>query len=737
MKLQTLYRNSIVLLIISVLLVSMPSGISAEEEIPAEVPEMVGMLENDRFTLNVNETTGQFNLVNKGTGKIWWSTPPDADADEMANGRNRMEMKSNLIIRYADAKTGEIDLANTYTGSVVPGTVEVKKTEDAVRIAYKMVDYKLYIPMQIRLTEEGISCSILSDEIIEGGDYAIYTISMLPYFGAAYQDEEGYLFIPDGSGAIVHFNNQKGSYTQYSDTVYGTDYNFDIVQKTNAVQSVRMPVYGIKVGNDGLLGIISAGSGIAEIDANVSGSNTGYSNVFASFNMRYIGAYYLGQSLGGATKLINIFDRNPISIDKIEVELVVLDGEDSGYVGMAKAYRDYLIVNCNLKKLSGNEPELHLEMIGSVRKTVRILGIPFTVTRAVTTFQKAQEILEELQDNGIENIAVRYLNWENKAIRGKLSDSSSVVGRIGGKAGLKKLNNYAAGKNISISLDKDFLLAYDFSLAYPKSKNTAISLSKKIVNFYQYSYVNYFKEPLERSRYLISPVSAGKIFDRFTMKYDRLGVSSISMGNIGDILYSDFSTASQTRDDAANQMAGILEKAKEKNGLMVKGGNAYTFPYADRIIDAPNSSSNYDIEDQSVPFYQIALYGYIRNSSTPVNDSSNPRKEFLRAIEYCSSLHYTWIGSDMSELKDSEFDDMKSADYSDWIDTAIQYSKELNALYDKTEDSDVRSHSIVASGVSLLSWENGLEVYINYNKESVSVDGNTIEGEGYLVLENK
>lgn len=699
-------------------------------------PEMINMLENDRFVLFVNPATGQFNVTNKTSGKVWWSTPPAADEDSVANGRNKMELKSNMLFRYADPATGEIDLTNTYTGSVAGGNVTVKKAGDKVQIAYKMNDYRLYVPINIELTEDGFTCSISTKEILEGGVYRLYKVSLLPYFGAAGEDDTGYLFVPDGSGAIIEFNNQKHSYAQYSQTVYGTDLNFDIVQKKAVTQSARLPVFGIKSGDDGSLGIITAGSGIAQIEANVGGSKSSYNNAFASFNLRYIDVYYLGQSLGGSSKPVNIFDKNPFCIDEVKVKYVLLQGEDSGYVGMAKAYREHLVKTCGLERLPSAAPELHIELIGAIRKTERILGIPFTVTKPLTGFEKTRKILEKLRADGVNNIAVKYTNWEKGAVKQRVNDKANVIGSLGGKSGLSRLNRYAESEGIPLYLDADFTVVGDFKPAYPKRKNTTLNLSKKDVKHYQYSFVNFFKEPLREPQYLLSPLSAVNVFDSFQRRFDKLGIDNISLGGTADVLYSDFRNDAFNRDDSASCMAEIARKAAQRYGVMLKGGNAYSLPYADRVIDASSSSSDFDVLDMSVPFYQIALYGHVKTSPSAVNLSGNPKRELLKAIEYFSSLHYCWIGSDMRTIRNTDYGHLYSADYRTWIEQAAQYWAELDGIYQKTGGSDVKSHDKLADGVYKVAWENGLEVAINYNSQPVTVNGRPVEGEGYLIMES-
>src|SRR5690606_21407669 len=54
--------------------------------------------------------------------------------------------------------------------------------------------------------------------------YPLTSISLLNYFGASDVDSQGYIMIPDGSGALIFTNNEKTTAAPYNRRVYGRDY---------------------------------------------------------------------------------------------------------------------------------------------------------------------------------------------------------------------------------------------------------------------------------------------------------------------------------------------------------------------------------------------------------------------------------------------------------------------------------------------------------------------------------
>ncbi len=73
-----------------------------------------------------------------------------------------------------------------------------------------------FIPIEYRLVGNSLVVRLPMDELIyplnvidnQGSShtYPLHTVTLLPYFGAAYKDQEGYIFMPDGSGALIDFS---------------------------------------------------------------------------------------------------------------------------------------------------------------------------------------------------------------------------------------------------------------------------------------------------------------------------------------------------------------------------------------------------------------------------------------------------------------------------------------------------------------------------------------------------
>lgn len=709
-----------------------PAAGEAEAADAALLPAgTAAVLENARFRLEVDTQTGRFGLFCRESGVTWWSTPEAPEEDAIANGKTQMEMQSNLLIEYADIETEELERTNSYVAAGDGGVI-VKAENDRIVIGYKMNEYRLYVPLELTLADNGLCCRVLTDGIMEGGNYRLYALTLLPYFGAAGKGDTGYLFVPDGSGAIIRFDNSKAGLTQYRASLYGRNYTSDRLTDSQTEQPSRLPVYGICKNGSSVLAVIDKGSALAELQAEVGGRSSERSRVCAEFSLRAAETYYSGQSLGSARK-VTLLDTGGIRAEDIAVRFLPVSATDGeGYVGMAKTYRRVLTAQ-GMKKPAAYTQEVHIQLLGAVRKTEHFLGIPYEATVTVTSCAEAEALLRRLEADGIDNAAVRYLNWNSPAVRGKVSDKVSV---IGGKAGLLSLCQTAEETGIAVYPDNEFTVARSFSLAYPRWSHAARTLGRKPVMVYPYSFVHFFKDNLTAPKTLLAPRTVSALFARFTKRYEKLGIGALGIGETAETLSADFGPDGWTRESSLTAMQTLAQTAAQTNELLVSGGNAYALPYARRVMNAPVQSSGYDAEDSSVPFYQIALYGYIPTSGSPVNFAEEDASHYLlRALESGSSLSFYWTAADSRELKGSVYENRFSTKIDVWYDKAAEFAGVLKAFSAKVSDSDIAGHECLSRGVYRTTWDNGVSVTVNYTRDEVAVDGRPLAGGGYRIEE--
>lgn len=169
--------------------------------------------------------------------------------------------------------------------------------------------------------------------------------------------------------------------------------------------------------------------------------------------------------------------------------------------------------------------------------------------------------------------------------------------------------------------------------------------------------------------------------------------------------------------------------------VMVEGGNAYALKGSDIVINAPDSSSQFDIVGESIPFYQIALHSYLELSGAPVNLSDTPVNLLLWAAETGSTLHFYLGSSDKEILIGTKYDELYSVDYEIWKKTLINYVSRLTKLNSQTYNQPIIKHKRIQKDIYETTFENGIKVIVNYMDTDIEVEGRSISAKDFVVIE--
>ena len=585
------------------------------------------------------------------------------------------------------------------------------------------------IPLEYLLDGDELVARVPSKEIQYAKTYPIATLQVLKYFGAAGKNKQGYMFVPDGSGALIHLNNNKKNTEAYDMPVYGPDGTFDVKERIQTNEVTRMPVFGMKQNDHAMIGIIEAGDALSSITADIGGRNDSYNTVASKFSLVSMDFYTL--TSGTKTSSVPMFQTKPYAGD-YTVRYGFLSGSQSDYSGMAGSYRDYLVKKYDLKKLDAKpEAPMVLEVEGAFQKQKSFLGVPYQSTESLTTFDEARTLLSTLKEKGIQQVNLRYVGWFNGGIRHTSPTSIGAVGALGGNGDFRKLIDYAKQENIGLYPD------VAFQEKYKGSSDAATFLDGQNARIYEYDPVMYVKDTLKFSHYLLTPAVLGQTVDRFASKYASYDVPGVSLRDLGNELHSDFAKdQSVNRQEAQQIVVDQVGKLKQQTkNVMVDGGNVYTLPSVSMIVNAPIRSSQLNITDEDIPFYQMALHGYVDLAGEPMNvqNTTDPRIPLLRALETGSNLFYQWYVADASVVKDSDYNGLYGLHYQDWLDQAVANYQEVKSHLGAVRHQTITAHRKLADGVVETSYENGTKVIINYNNTPIQAEGHSIDGLGYWV----
>ena len=616
---------------------------------------------------------------------------------------------------------------------------DLKYDSEQNQFEHKDDKVNFVIPLVYQLDGDSLLVYVPTSEIKYLEDYPLTQIHILEFFGAAGQDKEGYMLVPDGSGSLIYLNNGKTSDSQYIGKVYGRDYTFVSETKSSNAYPVTMPVFGMKQDDKAFFCIIEEGEAFATIYGRVSGIVNSYNYISADFLVLPNEDLQL-DTMG--TNSLKVFQPK-IYEGNIKLRYYFLDGEEADYSGMARCYQNYLVNKGLLSRKESSRDSLPfiLETIGSIDKKKNFLGIPYNGLVSLTTFDQAIEMMDAFREKGVESLILKYSGWINGGIQQQAATKLDVVSQIGGKKGLKKLINYVNENKIPFFPEVYFNYAYGDKLfdGFSSSRNVVRSLENKVIRKPEYHLV--WKIPIssivDRAEpFIVSPAFYKEMCSSFIKNLDRYDIYGLALGSLYFDLNSDFNKRNLI--DRQSAIAKVIETQKfisEKGYMqMANGANAYALGGLDYIIDLPYDSNNLTVTDESIPFYQMVIRGYIEYTGSPFNVSSDDTYNLLKSIETGSGIYYRLFYEDNSIIKDSYHTDLYSHNFRNNFDRAVRVYQAAASVLNAVQGQRIIRHDILDEGVRLVTYENGVRILVNYSEAPYTYGNKTVEANSFAAL---
>lgn len=680
------------------------------------------------------------------------------------------------------------------------------------------------VTLQLRIEDDELVATVPFDEISYTSSYIPIHIDVLPYFGAADTDSEGYMLVPDGCGAIINFNNGKTAQSPYNSRVYGwddavlrtelvddsistfaafgiayyeservvnaavtedaADANEDtadavedatdgtedttdaIEDAADATEDVADAVEDVADANEdtadatedaaaddgteqaaeteteietetvpaaSMLCVLEEGKTYATIEADISGRLGNYNYAFASYDLiHYID---LDVSEKSDTTVRN-FEKQ-LGAGQVISQRYIFSDSDS-YVDMAAVYREYLMEAMGLEKLEDTSVPVVIEAIGAVDTVDQVAGIPTTVSLPLTSYSEAADIITDLNGQGLDGFLFKYSGWFNGGVQNTNARSVSLISKLGTKKQFKSMLETAQENGTEVYLAATFTYIYrdKWYDSYSVKRDSAKYIGREIVELLPISSIWFGQDESDTSYYLAKPSYALTSLNKFVSAIEGYGAENIAFNDYGYTLSSDYNpkktvTREESMELQTEALAGLVDSG---NGIMIQGGNDYALQYADIVTDMWIDSKLYNIENESVPFYQIALHGLVDYTGTALNLADDYETTLLRSLETGAGVYFTVMEEEVSALGDSEYTNYYGANYDMWRDTIVSLVDTLNSDLGHVYNQFIVDHRSIAAGVTLTEYEDGTQVIVNYNYTDYTYEGNTVAARDYIVI---
>jgi len=666
-------------------------------------------------------------VSDKKSGAVWSTMPYDFyKSGETASGYKADGICSFIKLTYLDAVNQTENEVNS--NSDAPYT-NVEQSKTGIRVTYYFDKIGISVPVTFILEEDNLSVSV-ENALIKEDKNKIISVSLLPFFVSAPNDNESYLFVPSGSGALIYTDDVHRTQRKYSEQVYGNDLAGQSIYEITETQSIRMPVFGAKSKDKAICAIITEGAETADISAIAGDNQLNFSGVYPTFKLRG-SASSLVKGSANTNNDITKYSEDVVNIQKCTVKYYLLPENKSDYNGMAECYRNYLSANGSLgeQKKSANAI---VTVLGGLKERKLFLGLPYHTISSVTTLPEAKEILADLINETNSDLAVNLKGFGSSGLDyGQTAGGFAPDKAFGGKKALNKLNKWSSDINIDLFYDFDMVLQTE-SYGEFKVRDSAVSANDVRARFCEYDIVT--REQSETNfAYLTNRLSLAKSSGIIDKKIKNLGLGGVALSTLSSSAYSDYSDPNYyCKAHMSDDVVRIIDYLK-KNGLSTLGydANSYAAARLDYVYNAPTKSSKYYALDKEIPFYQMVFRGSTVLSGEPINLSSEPQIAFLETMATGSALSFSLCNNYSDVIFKSSHSAVALSVYEDIKDDVTEFINSAKPLQESLGKAKLVSYTKV-NQLSKSVFDNGVTVYVNFGNKAVKTDLGTVDAKSFI-----
>lgn len=497
---------------------------------------------------------------------------------------------------------------------------------------------------------------------------------------------DGYIFVPDGSGALIRFDDVKYYstgvdfyYDMYKDPFRETPNDLEFggsneIYEPDYVQSkhISMPVWGVAYGNnqDAFVAYVKSGSEYFGLNYSGRKADNEYASIQPRFERNRLYVYRFGDDSSGTNMSLK---KDEIYRYDISVSYNFLHGDGSdgtapaNYVGMALKYRDYLqrnsLIRKNIELKIGPKVDF---LISDVKE-----GIFGYSDVNVTNTKDIENMLTELHEDGIKDITSTLYGWQNGGMSKAKPWTIDYNDVAGGKQGFKNVAQLTKELGYDINFYQQYAMINEAQV-----KSFAAYCVKTMARDYGIYILADANKPITWWEYTNADV-AGTWLNKQAKELAKLGDNvSITTGGISTNVVPDYSKK-LSYSGAANSLYHSTKEASEtlNSGLAGDTPNSFLWRNYDSFYNVSVYNSQLQCETDSVPFMEIVFGGLVNMYAEYANFSFYDKLAQLKMIDY--NLNPSFI------LTAKENTDIMYTNARDWFTTSYDsYHSIINEICD-------------------------------------------------------
>lgn len=604
--------------------------------------------------------------------------------------------------------------------------------------------------LQMLLTDEGLKASIIAESLrdsdhkalnsIYNHDAIITSIQFLKEMTTSHDvTGEGMMVIPDGSGAIINFNNGKPdlNYTGYSKRLYGDDKSFVVDRESEEVEKIMFGMYGFidKTAGKGIMTVVEKGAPLTVLSADTPRTQGNqFNTIYYTTNVREI--EFVTAGTGWNAVKFPKWSKVLCPTD-ITYNFIFLKDEELSYVGLANRYREYLINRYDLQARDTTTSNVTtINLLGAFERYAMVLGIKYMKPDSLTTYAQAQTIVSELLASNVNNLQVSYSSWTNKEMEYETTQRLKASDVLGAKKGLKALATYLESNNVPFYPELFIASSKGYDYPFGNNKYTTRSVGNMQAIQYPFNPATLFINKKLTPTYYLRPSYYQSLAENMLASYNKFNIKGAYVSDLGNIKIGDYAKGREifSEDGIKYQMQTLAYLQSELDSLLLSSPFDFAFPYVKSAINVPVSSSTYGIFDQTIPFYQLVVSGLFDYSTVLVNGTSDKSQNyyFVKALETGSNLYFQLSYEDPKILLQTDYTQYYKTYYENWKDTIISFNNRLNDA--NIHGGRLINHERITKDISQVTYSNGVKLIINSSNKAYQYGLQTIDAYSYISI---
>ena len=671
--------------------------------------------ENEYLALYVEQRSLAIKVRNLETGYVWSSTQ-DAMEDHRLNNTWRNFVDSavsvDFIINDGNVTRESLTLNNS--------AVQFQLVESGFKADIVFGESQIQLQLVVFLDGQDVVVNVPDVSIYEPVDVQLITLQLYPFLGAAKEDYvPGYMFLPDGAGILVRFDQQQVVMdTPWRAMIYGFDYGVTsgIASNVNDPFMVSMPVYGMVhgVGQNALLTIVENGDFYGEIIAHTAGLTTEFNWVTTVFHYRQ----FFNQpttrdaNRGPVIQLLQA-DRNHFDIT---MRHRILSDTAADYVGMALAYQDHLVNRGMLMQITEPAPMMHLEFLGAEMRE----GLLWNTVIPMTPVAEIPTMIARLQEQGMSEMLAVYWGWLRGGVSNSYPQRSRFERRLGNRSDIQATIDALAETGVPMYFHTNFSNAHGGVGRLFGGPRLAEQINSR-------------PHPWN---YLI-PQDALQQAPRDLTNFASYGIERLALQNTATYVYSTHNNVGgasrSANSETVHELLELLnENMPNKTAMYIP--IAPFWQHTSSFFYTPMTTSGYLFATDAVPFLQIALRGHINYYTPFMNFDTNTRQAVLRAIDFGAYPAFMLTARPSHLLADTPSRWLFTSEFDVWEQTIVEIYQTIAETLGLVRGESIIARTALAPGVAKTTYANGVAIIVNYTNQEFRFDNITIAAEDFHVL---